>query len=323
MRTSPRIFNNPINITGLWGAILFLGLALILPGPARAGERFNILSLNLDYVDGIHRSERLTRLADWLSRVEGAEDQVDVILLQEVVGGTMAGTDNSAQDLQGLLAQRGLFFHLAFVQVNDIWGIIFTGTAILSRYPFIHEAWVDLPSSDEHPSPGIEIGLDWKALYVELDLPIWGPTPLFNVHLCANCHPQARQTQVQTLLEAVQGVITDRGLADSPMILAGDFNFHLANPPERSAYEELRAAGFEDAWAQLKGCYECCVEDGGNGGCTYGRPGNPWAVDIYSRTDYVFFRQTEAETAAVIFTGSDGWVSDHSALLVGLKLPWE
>jgi len=57
-------------------------------------KRLNILTINLLFSETETRDNRLKTIAEWV-----ANHSVDVVLLQEVVAGFLAGTDNSAEDL--------------------------------------------------------------------------------------------------------------------------------------------------------------------------------------------------------------------------------
>ena len=87
-------------------SVLFL---LLHAYPASAGQaacddvasngRLNILTINLLFSEIATRDARLASIAEFV-----AVNRVDVLLLQEVVGGELVSTDNSARDLQEILA---------------------------------------------------------------------------------------------------------------------------------------------------------------------------------------------------------------------------
>ncbi len=88
----------------------------------------NVLDINVLFLTE-DLDERFGYIADF-----AAENDVDVILLQEIVGGSLAGTDNSAQDLREILRTK----HDLDYNISTAWEIgepnlFSSANAILSR----------------------------------------------------------------------------------------------------------------------------------------------------------------------------------------------
>ena len=64
-------------------------------------EFLNVLNINLLFSEVLNRDERLEDIADFV-----ADNNVDVLLLQEVVTGVLVNTENSAQDLREILSKK-------------------------------------------------------------------------------------------------------------------------------------------------------------------------------------------------------------------------
>ena len=111
----------------------------------------NILTLNMLLYEIEDRSTRVENLKDFISGQSEAGDPIDIILLQEVVGGLISGTDNSSEDLQSLLKANGLDYDLIYQQVHGIKGMLTEGNAILSRCEIQFALTITLPAVTEEP----------------------------------------------------------------------------------------------------------------------------------------------------------------------------
>ena len=115
------------------GSVILLLLILFLISPPFSFARslmakcndvatrgyINVLTINLLFSEMEDRESRLEEIADFIKDKTKAGDPIDVVLLQEVVGGALAETSNSSMDLNKLLAARGLSYNLNY-QFKDI-----------------------------------------------------------------------------------------------------------------------------------------------------------------------------------------------------------
>ena len=114
----------------------------------------NILTVNLLYSENKDRLDRFQTLVDLIQQQAVQNEPVDIILLQEVVGGFLSGTQNSSHDLKNMLAERGLMYNLRYCPVNAQIGILSEGIAILSRCRFLFTFAKTLSTVWETPSEG-------------------------------------------------------------------------------------------------------------------------------------------------------------------------
>lgn len=317
---------------------LVLICALILFGPktsfswplqARcddvAGRGYlNVLTINLLFSEIENRETRLQTIADFIA---GQTDHVDIILLQEVVGGSLAGTENSSLDLQYLLAVRGLGYNLSYRLANGLPGVLSVGNAILSRCEILYTLSQTLPFVTEVIFDGIQIPLKRNVMMCRVSVPEFGKIDVYNTHLCAYCDPLERLEQANVLmsfLRSVEYLITD----NNPIILGGDFNVDLNIPDNFLVYDLItQDDGCTDTYTEANGCVECCITKT-DPGCTYGVDDNPYAVNPFTglreppaRIDYVFQKGEQISTrySTVVFNSAP-WVSDHSAVITGVDI---
>jgi maltose 6'-phosphate phosphatase len=290
----------------------------------------NLVSLNLLFSELAERDTRLAVVADGMAAMAQAGEPVDALLLQEVIGGPLAGTLNSGQDLRAMLSLRGLDYDLAYFKVNGTPRVAEVGNAVLTRCEITARTDVILPPAVERVLPDLNVPLRRAVSLTRLRLPSLGEVNVYNTHLCAYCSVDERMRQAQTMLSAMESI--EAGLAGKAtlgIVLGGDFNTNLEVPAERPVYELITATyGFRDAYADLHRCESCCSANVGYEGCTFGRPGNPFAVDIFSgeiatpqRIDYFFWHAPSGAVAdARVVPDSGYWVSDHSPVLLRLAL---
>ncbi len=117
----------------------------------------NVITINLLFSEVEERQERLHAIADYIA--EALEEPPDVILTQEVIGGVLSGTVNSAIDLKNLLAQKGLNYNLRYRLANGLPGVLSVGNAILSRCEIVLTAARTLPIVTEEPFQGFKVPL--------------------------------------------------------------------------------------------------------------------------------------------------------------------
>jgi maltose 6'-phosphate phosphatase len=306
------------------------GLGFAFPQNAACNTTsFKILTINLLFSEINERSQRLARIADFVKSTWGstATVPVDVILLQEVVGGTLVGTDNSAQDLQNLLATRGLTYYLNY-HLEEALPILFTqGIAILSRHPIVASLAVTLPNVEVVNFLGFQVNLRRIALLNRIDIANYGQVNIYNTHLCSSCDPSGRAQQVGALLNFIQ--TTEQSYpGGSQIILGGDFNIDLFYANQRPAYQSILSNGFMDTYAGVHHVeFTCCDPNSGGTCCTFAVPGNPYAFDLTgqpespARLDYLFIKGKgmQVRDSQVVFNSGD-WVSDHSGVVTELQL---
>lgn len=292
---------------------------------AAARGRLNVLTINLLYTELKERDLRLERIAAFVQDRAPA-DPVDALLLQEVVGGKLAGTANSSADLQRMLAARGLSYNLYYHLANGIPGLLTVGNALLSRCEIVRTLSRTLPVVTEEPFPGLglEVPLSREAMLARVRLPGYGEVNLFNTHLCAFCDPVSeRLPQAEALLSFVSQV---QRLLPAPAVMGGDFNTDLELPDDALVYNRVAAAGFTDSYAALHSCTSCCSAAQGLAGCTYAVPGNPYAnqppfsTGPPARIDYIFLNGLTAGNSTVVFNSGPDWVSDHSGVFTAVHL---
>ncbi len=286
-----------------------------------------VLTINLLYPEIEDRDTRLEHIADFIDQQENYGETVDIILLQEVVGGFLSETANSSQDLKDLLENRGINYNLRHQVISGIPGILTVGNAILSRCRIILTFSRILSMVTERPLEELEIGLSQKTIMIRIQVPCFGRINIYNAHLCSFCDPGDRLKQAETLLAFIYEV-ENFFWKPNPVILGGDFNTNLNIPEERPVYTLFTDNGFTDTYASANDCNVCCSESEGYEGCTYALDTNPYLDIIFSeqleestRIDYIFTKgMREIIESSVVFN-SCPWVSDHSGVLAKIALP--
>jgi len=280
----------------------------------------NVLTLNLLYSENIEREARFTTVVSFLAQQAIQGEPVDVILLQEVVGGILSGTQNSSQDLKHMLAEQGLSYNLRYCPVNNQIGILSEGIAILSRCRFLFTVAKTLPTVWETPSEGFDFPLKRRAVMGRIQVPGVGNLNIFNTHLCAFCDGTERLAQGKALLKFVSDVERLIFWDNAPVILGGDLNMDLETSKGQQIHDSIVVAGFEDTYTAFNACETCCSVQEGYEGCTYGVSGNPYTDDLPVRIDYVFVKHLKVLQSIVVFNDDPDWVSDHSGVLTKLAV---
>ena len=298
-----------------------------------AKGHINVLDINVLFLRK-DIDKRLGYIADF-----AAENDVDVILLQEIVGGPFFGTENSAQDLRRILSKKhGLYYNIStaweFGETNVAWG----ANVILSRCA--------IKSAKVKPLPFVErllkrneietkaITLNRNVQMACLEIPERGEINVFNTHLCARCDIDGRAKQLEALLEFVNNSETNMP-GDNPSVLGGDFNFDLfANQgAEKFLWEKIINNGFIDAYAKFmitnsggQETLDTLCEDKKNADkhCTVGvsKLNGPNA----RRVDYIYTKSPATIRAArVVFNTlvneQEPTVSDHAGVFISVDLP--
>jgi maltose 6'-phosphate phosphatase len=293
--------------------------------------KLSVLTINLDFAELQDRQVRLTRIADYAKTRAQAGVPIDLILLQEVVGGALVGTANSSVDLKQLLAARGLAYNLSYHLANGIPGVLTVGNAILSRCAIAFTLSQILPFVNEQLLPGVDIPLNREVMMVRISIPNAGKTNIYNTHLCANCTPSDRLKQVQVLLGFIR-TIEYFFPEKTARILGGDFNTDLNISGDTAAYAAITGLGFTDSYlhANVNQCLSssCCIPNTADiAGCTYAVDGDPYAnrppfsTGPTARIDYIFNNNSSVVGSEVVFPPPPGdFVSDHSAVLSTITL---
>ncbi len=323
----------------LWQCVL--GVVLVLPGVTAFAQAvctdvatrstLNVLTINLDFAELQDRPARLTRIANFAAGQAQAGHPIDLILLQEVVGGSLAGTANSSADLRQLLAARGLGYNLSYHLANGIPGVLAVGNAILSRCAIVFALSQFLPFVNEQLLPGLDIPLNREVMMIRINIPNVGKTNIYNTHLCAFCTPSNRLKQTQVLLGFMRTVelFFPGNIA---RVLGGDFNIDLNVPGNWTVYAAILSTGSLDSYLAFNAAQcsstSCCVPGPSDiAGCTYAVAGNPYAnrppfsVGPTARIDYIFIKNSGATNSSVQFPPPlNDFVSDHSAVLSTITL---
>jgi maltose 6'-phosphate phosphatase len=322
-------------------AFMFLILPVFVPYHSKSIEQetgaekikvVKFLTINLLFSEIDDRNKRLRAIADYV-----AANQVDVLLLQEVVGGELVETQNSAEDLRDRLREEhklNYFLRTAFE--TGVSGLLSTANAILSRF--------EIESSDNHRLPwvteeeflGFDVKLPRNVMMTRLLIPGFGEVDVFNTHLCSRCSIYDRDDQLEEVFDFIEKFQNDVG-APRPTVFGGDMNFDLFadNGGERFLYARVLAEGFSDVYAKYiiaaTGGREtletlCENKDNADEHCTVG------VSDLDGsnarRIDYIFARDFGPPVhSQVVFNpnapnGVPPTVSDHAAVVVHLHLPF-
>jgi len=290
--------------------------------PDVSGRNYiNVLTLNLLFSEIENRDLRLTRIADFVNQETESGNPIDVILLQEVVGGALAQTNNSSIDLLSLLARRSLHYNLRYKMVNGVSGFLSVGDAILTRCAVKSALAITLPAESEEVFDGVHIALKRNVLMARIDVPGFGSIDIYDTHLCSGCSASDRFQQTLVLMRIVK-VVEMRMPGNNSIILGGDFNTDLNIPDNVPLYNLITGNGFVDTYAVFNHCTSCCTPHDLSG-CTFAVPGDPFATDLITgaseqpaRIDYMFIKGLgPVLESEVVLKGDPLWVSDHSGVL--------
>ncbi len=330
-----------------------IGLILVTLLSARSGNAacedaatrgsLNVLTINILYSEFKTLDTRLNNIAQFVADQFGADppEPVDVIALQEVVGGRLADAlarrlghtsirQDTAENLRVILAQQfGLDYQSARALANGVPGVLAVYNATLSRCSIEFSLAKRLPPVEEIHVQGREIKLPRSVLMSRISIPEAGMINVYNTHLCSDCREEERSYQAQSLIDFVQGV--DAVFPDISSILAGDFNINVASVADLNnpVYRLIRGAGFVDSYAESNPSTTtfCSEPEGGpRQGCTIGvsrigglLPNN--TADHPARIDFIFFNREglQVQHSRVVFNplvagDTTPSVSDHSAV---------
>jgi maltose 6'-phosphate phosphatase len=256
-----------------------------------------------------------------------ANNDVDVILLQEVVGGGSAGRRDSAASLRAILARtHNLDYNLSSILENSRHDDkVAVENAVLSPCEMPSLLAKRLPRAPQVTFQGQTLRLGRNILTVRLHVPGFGPIRIYNAHLCGACSVADRATQLDEALDFIdnfQALIAE----DTPVVLGGNFQLDRFwdDGAERFLYDNIIAAGFVDAHAQANGHPDSLCPSPANADthCTVGVSSlsGPGA----RRVDYVFFDGFAAVlNSRVVFNTAvtgEPTVSSHAGVFSRLEL---
>jgi endonuclease/exonuclease/phosphatase family metal-dependent hydrolase len=267
-----------------FGALWLLALAALAcatPRPAGRDSWVNVLVYNIHAGKDAAGVDNLERVAA-LVRATGA----DIVLLQEVDRRTTrsAGVDHAAE------LARLTGFEMAFGKSLDYQGGEY-GIAILSRWPITAQSTHNLPVDPPQERAGGSRE-PRAALRTSIASPA-GPVSVLNTHLDASREDRWRRQEIVKLL----ALAAETRNGGAPLLMGGDLN----STPESAVQEDVRRAGFTDAWSSC----------GGGPGLTYP------ADSGVKRIDYLYFNAPSSCEAATVI---ESLASDHRPLLVRVRL---
>lgn len=302
----------------------------------------NILNLNVLYKEVENRQERFEHIADFV-----AANDVDLILLQEIVGGAFAGTENSARDLRKILRDKhGLSYNLAtaweigepetWSSANAILSRCEIKYAELQRLPFVVNDSLFKAEKAGKKLAALEkyVSITQNVQMVNLEIPNRGKINVYNTHLCARTDIDGRKKQLETMLDYIDRVEATM-MAGNPSVVGGDFNFDRFDNQgaEKFLWEKIVGEGFIDAYAHYamnsSGQQEtldtlCENEDSADEHCTVGV--SELNGHNARRVDYVFVKShANVRGASVVFNTrvdqNQPSVSDHAGVFISMELP--
>ncbi|MEO8326393.1 MAG: endonuclease/exonuclease/phosphatase family protein [Nitrospirota bacterium] len=299
------------------------GEPLLQCGDVASRKHLNILTVNLLFSEVATRDKRLDAIAEF-----STGRPVDVILLQEVVGGVLVDTANSALDLQGKLRARGGAYDLHTAFEVGLPGLLTVGNSVLSRCEVDVQMVKRLPRTTELKFQGRDIKLPRNVMMTRLNIPDFGKLNVYNTHLCAFCNAEELDAQLDVLLTFV-GEVEEFFPQDNPVILGGDFNidrFRVDPFEQRPFYDRIIDADFTDAYAEERALEDLCEEaEVADTHCTVGVSSLD-VGDSSRRIDYIFVNEMgDVRESRVIFNTlvdpSQPTVSDHAGVFTSVELP--
>lgn len=302
----------------------------------------NILNINVLYDEINNRQKRFEYIADF-----AAANDVDLILLQEIIGGVFSGTENSAKDLRKILRDKhNLNYNLSTaweVGEPETWS---SANAILSRCEIKHSELQRLPfvvnerlfkgKEEKKMAASVQkvVSITQNVQMVNLEIPNRGKMNVYNTHLCARTDIDGRKKQLKAMLEYVNDMEV-KMMAGNPSVIAGDFNFDRFDNQgaEKFLWEKIVSDGFIDAYAHYfinnSGRQEtldtlCENEDSADEHCTVGV--SELNGHNARRVDYVFLKsRASVRSASVVFNTrvneNQPSVSDHAGVFISVELP--
>lgn len=291
------------------------------PDVATSGT-LNLMTINLLFSEVEERDERLETIAGFV-----ADNRIDVVLLQEVVSGTLVDTKSSARDLQDILAdEHALSYDLRTAFEAGIPGLLLVGNATLSRCEILFRRVRHLPKASELEIRGRAFGLLRNVLMIRLALPDFGELSVYNTHLCARCPVTERDEQLAAALDFI-GEVEDTLPGSDPVVFGGDFNIDIFRDDgvERPLYDRIIESGVIDTAAALEDLEQLCEDpDAPDEHCTVNVSGLNGTNG--RRIDYLFVKRLgEVQSNRAVFNPrvdpEQPTVSDHAAVVTSIALP--
>lgn len=287
----------------------------------------NIMTINLLFSEIKNRDERLDTIAQF-----AIDNDIHVILLQEVVGGLLVGTNNSAKNLQGFLEFYGENYNLKTAFETGLPGLLAVANSILSRCEIKFTIVRRLSRASEIEFDGRVIKLPRNVQMARLKIPGHYRISVYNTHWCAGCPPEELEDHWQESFEFLNNVESFL-FGESRVIFGGDLNLdRFRSGIEWDLYDEIvddiDGQGFSDAYADF-------VEDDLDDLCNVPHaPDEHCTVDVTPlgglgsrRIDYLLIRNIgDVVNAQVVFNtdvNPEDWpdpVSDHAAVVISLEL---
>jgi len=321
-------------ITGILAGLLMVGGCSDSLPPVDNGAvcgnlngELSVLNINVLFTEVGNLETSFGHIADFV-----AQSGVDVILLQEVVGGITTGTDNSALELSRILSEKyGLEFNVVTAWDMGESNTFINGNAILSKCKIIKADAKKISTPGEIGTTAVSLSRNIQLAVIEI--PGYGNVNVYNIHLCAKCDKPERELQLDRALAWIAETNTNSKFA----ILGGDMNFDRFNngASERHLWYKITDTGFIDAYADYminnkgetldtlcEGDYPGQEQDVADEHCTKG------VTDLNSknpqRVDYIFTRNAGEITAAkVVFNNvvdpQQPGISDHAGVFVEIN----
>ncbi|PXW88395.1 maltose 6'-phosphate phosphatase [Nitrosomonas sp. Nm84] len=296
---------------------------LVQCGDVAGRNHLNILSINLLFKEIETRDQRLDAIAEFAEKTP-----VDVILLQEVAGGALVHTENSAKDLQKKLRVRKRDYDLYTAFEIGLPGVLGVANAILSRCEIDYRVTKRLPHATELNFQGHDIKLPRNVMMTRINIPNSKRLNIYNTHLCSACTEEQFSAQMDVLLPFI-GEVEASFPQGNFAILGGDFNidrFRVDPFVERFFYDRIINAGLIDAYAQNRPLDSLCANPK--------QPDAHCTVEVSTldaggsarRVDYIFMNQAKTvRESRVVFNTivdpSQPSVSDHAGVFISVALP--
>ena len=323
----------------LLGIILFSPLPAkadfqnISPQPTAPQSTVRFLTLNVmenSLNQAYSRDTRFNSIVSLASTMAAQGKPITGFLLQELSGGIIGnGTDppttDSGADLAAKFAAAGLpqgyyTAPMAGWQYPPAPPLFVWKVGILSPYTFgAHQSTrLDPPGENYtslwpgYPVPPTEIDGRSNVVMAEFNIPGFGKTDVYSVHIYDPATLDQKKIQIQNLMSFVNSL--DAINHPRATIIGGDMNFALSLDTA-DIYQLFLNNGFIDS-------YPAVNADPGN--TFVGNPPDPLgppATDP-SRIDYLFVRGTDLRitSSEVVFNGSNGdYVSDHFGVLTEIS----
>ena len=280
----------------------------------------NIMTINLLFSEIEDRDVRLDEIAQFASN-----NNIHIILLQEVVGGFLTGTKNSAKDLQDLLEFYGSNYNLKTAFETGVPGLLAVANSILSRCEIKFTLVKRLSRVSEIEFGGRVIKLPRNVQMARIKIPGAGKISVYNTHWCAGCSVEELGVHWQETFKFIN-IIESLLPGENPVIFGGDLNLdRFRNETEEKLYKWIvNDQGFTDAYADFfLGESLCKTEDEH---CTIGV--TEYGDSTPRRIDYLFIKNFgDVLNARVVVNNKDEdpdppAFSDHAAVVISVDLTY-